>query len=291
MLTPFESPDLSRHPYFKKRIVLTTKHEKLKQIKPAFDQYLGCEIFEANLDTDQLGTFAGEIERTAPPRETAISKARLGMNAMGLKIGIASEGSINPDPVVPFLNSNIEHLVLVDDENDIVISQVHRSFEITVATVTISPGQDLTEFLQRAGFPSHGLIVRPNTEKKSNCIKGITDQETLMEAISISSRISGDGLVVIESDLRAHFSPSRQKNIAEAARLLAIRTSQLCPQCQMPGWGRIGYEKGLKCSTCKLENPDAIRQGKLGCVKCDHTQLGQVIATELDPANCQFCNP
>ena len=291
MLTSFETPDPSSHPYFKKRIVLTTKHEKLKLIKPAFEQYLGCELFEANLDTDQLGTFAGEIERTAPPHDTAILKARLGMKSTGLKLGIASEGSVSPDPVIPFLNSNIEHLVLVDDENEIVISQLHRSFEITVATVTISPGQDITEFLQRADFPNHGLIVRPNGEKKSDCIKGITDQDTLLKAIAISSEIAADGLVVIESDLRAHFSPSRQKNIAEVARLLALRTSQLCPKCQIPGWGRIGYEKGLECSSCNLENPDAIRQGKLGCVKCDHIQLGQVIATQLDPANCQFCNP
>ena len=282
---------MSAHPYVHKRIALTTKHDKLRFIKPAFDEYVGCELFEVNLDTDQLGTFSGEIERIAPPLETAIQKARLGMKETGLLLGIASEGSVGPDPVVPFIHSNIEQLVLVDDENGIVISEIHRSFDITAATITAAPDQDLTSFLEKADFPNHALIVRPNTQIKSNCIKGITNYEQLMGAIDISSQLSPNGFVVIESDLRAMHSPSRQRNIEEVAKLLAMRVNLLCPNCQIPGWGRVGYEKGLNCSECELENPDAIRQEKLGCVKCDHVELGKVIASVLDPAQCNFCNP
>lgn len=282
---------MNEHPYLYKRIALTTKHDKLRLIKPAFDEYVGCELFEENLDTDQLGTFSGEIERVASPRETAIQKARLGMKETGLLLGIASEGSIGPDPVVPFIHSNIEHLVLVDDQNGIVISEIYRSFEITAATITASPDQDLTSFLEKADFPNHALIVRPNTQKKRSCIKGITDYERLMDAIETSSQLSPNGIVVIESDLRAMHSPSRQRNIEEVAKLLAKRVSQICPNCQIPGWGRVGYEKGLNCSECELENPDAIRHEKLGCVKCEHEELGNVIAFALDPAQCQSCNP
>ena len=282
---------MNAHPYVHKRIALTTKHDKLRLIKPAFDEYVGCELFEVNLDTDQLGTFTGEIERHTPPRETAIQKARLGMKETGLLLGIASEGSIGPDPLVPFIHSNIEHLVLVDDEKGIVISETHRSFDITAATITAAPGQNLTSFLEKADFPNHALIVRPNTQIKSNCIKGVNNLEQLLEAIAISSKLSPNGFVVIESDLRAMHSPSRQKNIEEVAKLLANRVSQICPNCQMPGWGRVGYEKGLYCSECELENPDAIRQEKLGCVKCDHVELGNVFTSVLDPAQCNFCNP
>jgi len=282
---------LSTHPYLHKKIALTTKHEKLRLIKPAFDKYIGCELFEVNLDTDLLGTFTGEIERLALPRETAVQKARLGMKETGMLTGIASEGSVGPDPIVPFIQSNIEHLVLVDDENGIVISETFRSLEITAATIATAPGQDLTTFLEKADFPNHALIVRPDTKVKSNSIKGITDLEVLIRAIQLSSQLSPNGFVVIESDLRAMHSPSRQKNIEEVAKLLAIRVSQLCPQCNIPGWGRIEYEKGLTCSECKLENASAIRQEILGCVKCEHTQLGKVIATSLNPAQCNFCNP
>lgn len=282
---------MSAHPYSQKKIALTTKHEKLKQIKPAFDELVGCQLIEVKLDTDQLGTFSGEIERLAPAHETAIQKARMGMKETGLLLGIASEGSVGPDPLVPFIHSNIEHLVLVDDEKGIVISETHRSFDITAATITAAPGQNLTSFLEKADFPNHALIVRPNTQIKSNCIKGVNNLEQLLEAIAINSKLSPNGFVVIESDLRAMHSPSRQRNIEEVAKLLANRVSQICPNCQMPGWGRVGYEKGLNCSECELENPDAIRQEKLGCVKCEHIELGNVIAPVLDPAQCNFCNP
>ena len=279
------------HPYLGKEVVLVSKHEKLKLIKPAFDQLVGCELIEVSIDTDQLGTFSGEIERLAPPRETAILKARLGMKETKSFLALASEGSVGPDPLISFTNSNIEHLVLVDDENDIVISEFFRSFEITVTKLTVAPDQDLTEFLLTADFPNHGLIVRPNSEKISNCIKGITSFEDLVQAIKISSKTSPDGLVVVESDLRALYSPSRQKNIEQVANLLARRVIQLCPNCQSPGWGQVGYEKGLVCVDCDQLNPNAIRQEKLGCVKCDYADLGKVIAITLDPANCNYCNP
>ena len=281
----------SKHPYSGKRIILTSKHEKLKLIKPSFDRYIDCEISEIDLDTDQLGTFSGEIERVSPPRETAIHKARLGMASTGISIGIASEGSIGPDPIVPFVHSNIEYLTLVDDENDLIISETYRTFDITVATITTSPGQDISEFLKKANFPVHGLMVRPNIDDKSNCIKGIIEHTSLLEAIEASSRISPNGFVIIESDLRAIHSPSRQKNISQAANLLAIRVSQLCPQCQTPGWGRVGYEKGLKCLECEQVNSNAIRQEILGCVKCENVEPGKVISTSLDPSKCEYCNP
>ena len=282
---------MTGHPYLEKKVVLTSKHEKLKLIKPAFDALVGCELFEENLDTDQLGTFSGEIERVASPRETALQKAQLGMKETGLLLGLASEGSIGPDPVIPFMNSNIEHLVFVDDENGIVISEIYRSFDITAATITAAPGQDLASFLETADFPRHALIVRPNTRVKSDCIKGITDPDHLIAAIEVSSKISPNGFVVIESDLRAMHSPSRRKNIEEVAKLLALRVSHLCPECDTPGWGQVDYKKGLNCSECGMNNLTAISQEILGCVKCDHRQPGKVIAESLEPAQCNFCNP
>ena len=279
------------HPYKNQKIALTTKHDKLRLIAPAFTEQIGCELVEVNLDTDQLGTFTGEIERIDPPRETAIAKARLGMRATGLQIGIASEGSIGVDPLVPFLQSDIEHMVLVDDARGIVIAESYRTFEITAATITVAPGGDLTEFLADADFPNHALIVRPSGTPSNNAIKGITDPQQLFDAITSRAQISPDGLVVVESDLRAMHSPSRQKNITEAAKLLAARVAQLCPACHLPGWGRVGYERGLPCEACGRMQANAIRQERLGCVGCDHTDLGPVLATSVDPANCGGCNP
>ena len=277
--------------YFGKSIILASKHKKLELIKPVFDELIGCELFEADLDTDQLGTFTGEIARTAPPREAAILKARLGMEATSTPIGIASEGSIGPDPLIPFIHSDIEHMVFVDDENDVVISEIYRSLEITAATVTTAPGNNIDSFLRKADFPNHGLIVRPNEKQFTKAIKGITDVNQLTESINSISEHSSDGLVVIESDFRAHFSPTRQKNIQHLAKLLALRVNQCCPECHCPGWGRVGYEKGLNCSDCGLFNPEVIRQEILGCVKCEHQEFGEILETTLSQARCNFCNP
>ncbi len=282
---------MTTHPYFKKDVVLTSKHQKIDLIKPAFDTSVGCNIFEIPLDTDQLGTFTGDIARLDPPLETAIKKARLGMSHSGSALGIASEGSIGPDPIVPFLHSDIEHLVFVDDENEMVISETFRSFDITLSSITVSHKDDLNQFLQKADFPNHKLIVRPNRSDKSGSIKGIDNKQYLSEAIEKIAEISPDGLVVVESDLRAMSSPSRQKNIEKVAALLALRISQLCPDCNLPGWGCVGYEKGLTCSDCGSENQLAIRQEVLGCAKCEFTKIGKLIASELSPANCDFCNP
>jgi hypothetical protein len=279
------------HPYYGARIVVTSKHKKLELIKPVFDELIGCELFEVDVDTDKLGTFTGEIERQEPPKETAIRKARLGMEATSTPIGIASEGSIGPDPLIPFIHSDIEHMVFVDDENDIVISEIYRSLDITAATITTAPGSNIDDFLRKADFPNHGLIVRPNEKQFVQAIKGITDPKHLIESINSISELSSDGLVVIESDFRAHFSPSRQKHIKHLAKLLALRVTQCCPECDCPGWGRVGYEKGLQCSYCGLFNPDVVRQEILGCVKCEYKALGEVLETSLSPARCDFCNP
>jgi len=279
------------HPYAGRTAVLTSKHQKLNQIGPPLLEHIGLGVFELDLDTDQLGTFTGEIERLNPPQETAIRKARMGMKASGCALGIASEGSIGPDPLVPFVISDIEHLVLVDDELGIVITETYRSFDITTAIISVTAGQDLGDFLTRADFPHHKLIVRPNTEARDFSIKGITDLTQLNAAIEACSEQSPTGFVVVESDLRAHCSPSRQANIQEVAITLAHRVSRLCPHCHTPGWGRTSYQKGVRCGECFRVSPEAIRQEILGCARCDHRESGKIIAHKLDPTYCNWCNP
>lgn len=279
------------HPYFDQLAVLTSKHHKLNLVRSKFDEFVGLRIVEAELDTDQLGTFTGEIERKFPPLETAIYKARLGMHEEGLPIGLASEGSIGPDPLVPFLVSDIESIVLIDDEREIVVSEVFRSFKIIATTTTIYPGQELGEFLSRANFPNHKLIVRPVTTQVAYSVKGISTISELELAIALCAKESPEGTVVIESDLRADNSPSRQRNIEHVAGLLAARVSQLCPECQMPGWGRVSYKRGLHCRSCSSYLPDALKQEMNGCVKCDHMEAGKVVAELVEPLNCPWCNP
>lgn len=105
--------------------MLATMHGKEAAIAPVLLERLGLALSTApDLDTDTLGTFTGEIPRTGAMRDAAVAKARLGMAATGLPIGIASEGSYGPHPHVPSTASGIEIMVLVDDTRGIVVSEV-----------------------------------------------------------------------------------------------------------------------------------------------------------------------
>lgn len=271
--------------------LLTSKHQKLPLVNPHFRRSCGLIVVEKALDTDLFGTFAGEVERVGTPLETAVQKARYGLENTDYSIGLASEGSIAPDYLIPFIQSDIEIMVLVDTKNDIVISEIHRSFDITAVSTTITLDEDLTEFLRSADFPNHHLIVQPDETHDGKIFKGIESISQLREAIALSAKASSSNQIRIQSDLRANHSPSRQKNISEVARLLASRVASLCPQCAMPGWGLKDYLRGLDCSACSLSLPNAIHREILGCVKCPSTSLGSVIATDVEPASCPQCNP
>ena len=282
---------INSHPYFGKRALLTSKHRKLSLFQEAFGEKLNLRVDELPLDTDLLGTFSGEVERAAPPLQTAIKKAELGLDATGLSIGLASEGSIGADPLIPWIQSDYELAVFVDRERELIISESYKSNEIVAATITVRPGDDLSSFLVKADFPHHGLIVRTFTKDLSKSHKGIHDFATLQEAIESIAKLSPTQQVVIESDFRAMHSPSRQRNIATVATRLATRVATQCPECNTPGWGRVDYLKGVECRECGDENPDAIKAELLGCSRCDYRAPGKFLRELLDAAQCAFCNP
>lgn len=278
-------------PYFGKRALLTSKHQKLSLFEGAFKEKLNLIVEELPLDTDLLGTFSGEIERTSSPLQTAIKKAELGLDATGLTLGVASEGSIGADQQIPWIQSDYELAVFVDRERELIISESYKSNEIVAATITARADDDLSTFLIKADFPRHGLIVRAFSKEVSESRKGIRDASTLREAIESMALLSPSHQVVIESDFRAMHSPSRQKNISSVAERLARRVATLCPECNSPGWGRIEYLKGVACRDCGDENLNAIRGELLGCYKCAYQAPGEIIRDLLDPAQCDFCNP
>jgi hypothetical protein len=277
------------HPYLDAKAVLTTKHGKGLQIAPAFSQHLKMKVEEFEVDTDQLGTFSGEIERIGSAREVVIKKAELGILKSGCPIGIASEGSIGADPIIPFINSDIELMAFIDQERSLTIVESLRSTEIMAHTLVISKETELESFLLKAGFPKHKLIIRSQDKPVSFCVKGISNKQEL--DLAISSGFKDFSELVIENDLRAHCSPSRQKNISALAEKLALRLSNLCPECHTPGWGLISHRKGLPCQECGEISESALAQEIQGCGHCDFTKPGKTLAESIDPAQCQLCNP
>lgn len=280
------------HPYLGRVAALATKHDKLPLIAPPLETAVGLHIEAIEVNTDSLGTFTGEVPRTAPPLETAIAKARLGMKVADMPLGIASEGSIGPDPMMPLVTSDREIVVLVDDESKVVIWESYTSWDIIAATTTVRAGDDMQPFLVKAQFPNHKLIVRPNTVESHPIYKGIDNVEELIEAVVKCATASVDGLARIETDLRAHVCPSRRVVIATAAERLANRVAARCPSCGAPGWGQVNVVLGIPCRECGTEvaQPRAMIDG---CLACDHRINRPLILpeTQADPKECPYCNP
>jgi hypothetical protein len=276
-------------PYFGKIAVLPTLHEKDSVIAPIFQSGLGIQVQVASIDTDQFGTFAGEIPRTISQLDTAIAKARAAIASTGIPLAIASEGTIGPNPLIPISSSDLETMVFVDSEQELVIHETYRSEEITTVRKIFGPGDNLDEFLIKADFPAHALIVRTEQSLPIPPLKGIRDKAALIQAIQDLSRDSGS--VIVESDLRASFSPSRMRNIAACAKLLARRIASLCPQCNTAGWGSVSPVFGLPCADCGLNVDSAVIGDQYGCGKCEHRQVFARAATVAEARFCDSCNP
>ncbi len=298
MSNPSESPisALGTKGYYAGRTAaLATMHGKQDAIAPVLEAHLGLSVVVPDrLDTDALGTFTGEIERPGDMLETAIAKARLGMQAAGTNIGIASEGSYGPHPVMPFVPLGRELIVLIDDTRGITIKEVLLCDATNFLHVLASTIDDIENFLQRVGFPEHGLIVRPNRAAPGGArvLKGIQCLDSLSQAIRHLAESSSDRRARIEADMRAHQNPTRMAAIADASRLLADRVATLCPSCESPGFGREGSETGLPCSWCGAPTERVLHE-IMGCAACDHTeeQSRSDGLTEADPGQCQYCNP
>lgn len=273
-------------------MAFATKHQKELLVQDSFKNVLGIDLVVAELDTDQFGTFSGEIERKLSPLDTAVAKARAGIEKTGLKLGLASEGTIGNDLQMPLVVSDLELMVLVDTERNLIISELFRSFEIVSANLEVTLDTDLTDYLSKINFPSQRIIAKrhPLTDEK-DVIKGIANLAELNSAIAKLANQNRNQRLILEPDYRAHNCPTRKSNISRVGERLLQRILNLCQKCQTPGFGKVNYLRGLHCASCKTFNPDAIASEYLGCVACDYQTPGKTIRTELDSANCDICNP
>ena len=281
---------------------LATMHGKEAAIAPALQAHLGLTVVTPpDLDTELLGTFTGDIPRVGTMRDVAVRKARLGMRASGLRIGISSEGSFGPHPAIPFFSAGMELMVLVDDERDLIISESLIAEDIIHDEAVVGSVSELDLFLPRVRFPTHALVVAPNLTaspwwklhpERARPRKGITNPEELVEAVGLASRISEDGRARVMTDLRAHMHPTRMAAIGRLASLLAIKVATECPECHAPGFGRAAPAPGLHCVDCGEES--IIPRGDIWkCVACkhEHEERRLPIREFAEPGECPRCNP
>jgi len=276
-------------PYRDCQIAVGTRHGKETQFARAFEVVLGAHLVTPpDLDTDRFGTFSGEIPRTATASDTARAKARLAMEVSGLPYGLASEASYGPLSGVG-VQGHEELVVFVDDTRGIEVFVGERTTVVPGHGHRVAGPAELPPHVA-AGLPAQALIVRPSAVgQPGGVVKGITDRQLLNTAIMTAAQHSGDGLALVEPDLRAHHNPSRRLVLRRLADVLARRLATRCPACSTPGFGRVDSERGLPCRVCETPT-DAIHNEIHACPRCFH-RGAVAVATAADPTWCPQCNP
>ena len=278
-------------PYAGASIALATLHGKAEVLAPAFATLGASLVVPGDIDTDALGTFSGEIPRLLPSLDTAIAKARLAMAVTGLPLGLATEGSFGPDPVIGFVALHREVAVLVDDLRGQVVCEWLNSHETNFTSKVITNAAELDDaLLARWGFPTHALIVR--VESGGMVCKGLRDRASVEAAIVECARTVASGRALVETEMRAHLNPTRMRQIARLGERLVERLRCRCPRCRAPGFGRVDVATGLPCEWCG--SPTAAVLAEIhGCAACsERLQLPRSDALrQSDPAQCDICNP
>lgn len=277
--------------YAAQDVALLTQHGKEQVIAPVLAAAVGCRVRRVEgYDTDLLGTFTRDIPRAGTQLDAARRKARLGMELAGLPIGIASEGAFGADPMIGMFSWNVEILLWIDDRHGLEVvgtAQGKANF-----AHLLTPDQAAAEaFAREWGFPAHQLVVRPDSDHDPRIRKGVASWAELETCFTWASTQSSNGLVFLETDVRAHANPTRQENIRRAAEDLAAKLRSPCPACGAPGFWRIERVPGLPCADCGAPTQEPQAE-ILGCVRCAHRLTrGYDERKTADPARCDDCNP
>lgn len=274
-----------------RKLVIATKHNKEQAIAPILEKHLlvNC-ITPENLDTDQLGTFSGEIERILDPLAAARQKCYLAMELTNTDLAVASEGSFGAHPLLYFLPADDELILLVDKKNNLEIVVREISTKTNFNGKEITTQEELLAFAQLVYFPSHALIIKNKQEGFTAIEKGIINLQQLQQTFQHYKTCYGK--VFVETDMRAMHNPTRMGVIAIATNKLVQKLAIPCPHCAAPGFGIIKAVPGLPCEFCKTPTKSTLYY-LYNCQKCKHSkEVYFPKAKECEEQMyCDRCNP
>jgi hypothetical protein len=274
-----------------RQMVLASMHRKELVLRDILEEKLGVElIVPQDFDTDDFGTFTGEVQRTLSPLETARQKCLRAMELTGHDLAIASEGSFGAHPTISFLPACEEVLLLVDKKHGIEIKAKVISTQTNFAGNEYYNWDDVKYFAAIAGFPSHGLIVRREKDDVMEIHKSITSWQVFKDSFNYFH--SKYGKAYVETDMRAMYNPTRMKVIKEAAEKLIKVAYRLCPQCATPGFDVKRITRGLPCAECGAPTETPLSY-TYACRKCNHSVEARYPENRIaeEALFCNECNP
>lgn len=272
-------------------LLIVTKHKKERVIAPLLEKHLKVACFTLKkFNTDDFGTFSGEIERKDEPLETVRKKCLTGMHLANCDLAVASEGSFGPHPSLFFVPSDSEIIVLIDKKNNFEIIAHQLSTETNFSGREINSYKELCEFAKIVKFPSHALIIKKEKNDFSEMIKGITTWDKLFSAYQYFTQENKS--IFVETDMRALYNPTRMKVIKKTTEILVKNINSKCPKCHTPGFVISDIKKGLPCEQCHLPTQSALSHIYV-CKKCNYVKENEFPNKRIheDPMYCGFCNP
>ncbi len=179
--------------------------------------------------------------------------------------------------------------MLIDLENELEIFQSTLSIGTNYFHGVIHDLHELNQLAERIEFPSHGMILRQEMNRKTIRLKkGITTWEELHPSyLQMSGR---EHVLVAESDMRAFLNPTRMNVIEQATLNLMKKVVSTCPECQYPGFGIEDTKTGMPCNQCDRPTK-LILIMVYGCKRCGCTNERINIDQKADAAYCDYCNP
>ncbi len=279
------------HPFHGKTFYFATKHGKEALLKPLLAE-LGLDCIAAPVDTDEFGTFSGEVERKGSVRETLRNKIKAAADKHSeAQLILASEGSFGPHPFIGLMQTDLESLLLWDRETGSEIYVEYLATNPIHAEKILGPQDDFRVFLKEIKFPGHGVIVHPEG-LLTPLFKGLHTEQSVEQAMLDCFVASKTARVVLMTDLRACHNTTRRDAIHNAGRKLIESLNSLCPTCKYPGFTVVEGISGLPCAACG--EPSRIAKAVLlVCPRCKTKEErprpdGK---RELDSSECEFCNP
>lgn len=271
------------------KILLASKHQKEKAIAQPFMKRLSCTLSVHNFDTDQFGTFTGEIPRMLRPYESCVLKAKAAARQYNYICAVASEGSFGPHPSFPFIASAHELMVFIDRSHDWIIAEQLVSQKTNHAMMTITQDSNIDTFLKQVQFPSHALIIQSIADNRM-IAKGVHDLETLIHYLEIGFK--RENALRLATDMRAMMNPTRMAVIGELADNLAKRIATHCVKCASPGFGFKSTRGKLPCALCG-SCTSFYEEEIWGCIACDYEEykVRRDGLLSADPTYCDECNP
>jgi hypothetical protein len=280
-----------------RRLLVATKHKKEEVIAPLFFHELGLSSFVLDdFDTDEFGTFTGEVEREVGPLETLRKKAQTAISKVDADLVVASEGSFGPHPSLFFVPAADEMLIFIDQKNDLEILAREVSSETNFGSAEVATEEALLKFAEQSLFPSHALILSCPIENGTNptgkpfFFKGITTQGDLLDIYRDLRKKAKT--VLVQTDMRAMYNPTRMKTIAKACHKLIRNIVSQCPSCVTPGYNVTDVLNGLPCSLCGRPTKSTLAHQYV-CRRCGYEELRYYpnLKLEEDPTFCDYCNP